>query len=285
MKSLPILLVFTLLPCTAATALQAPAPQVQAAYTTPAALGDVMTVYDGLHRIISNMYGDEPQEEYIRTITQKIRPSIARLRTLPPEQLKQVCLLADAILWQKGWIEVTYCTEINPDIEFEWMDYGFELLDCYTDSIRKRLHSKSTPEAEKAAWHEMLQEFGGEAALELPGKLRQQRWAKDYKTTLGFFKEVCAAAVEKNEAACLEKLREQAGVLEYFRQGGEMELLRVNGLVEGFREALSTLTTLAKNSPFPRPVLPEHRRTAARMAALEPFFTALPELRNLLLEK
>lgn len=282
MKSLPFLLVFTLLPCTAATALQAPAPQVQAAYTTPAALGDVMTVYDGLNRIISNLYGDEPQEEYIRTITQKIRPAIARLRSLPPEQLKQVCLLADAILWQRGWIEVTYCTEINPDIEFEWMDYGFELLDSYTDNISKRLHSKSTPEAEKAAWHELLQEFGGEAALELPGKLLQQRWAKDYKTALGFFKEICAAAVEKNEASCLAKLREQTGVLEYFRQGGEMELLRVNGLVEGFREALSTLQ---KESPFPHPVLPEHRRTAARMAALEPFFTALPELRNLLLEK
>lgn len=282
MKSLPFLLVFALLPCTAATALQAPAPQVQAAYTTPAALGDVMTVYDGLNRIISNMYGDEPQEEYIRKHTQKIRPSIARLRTLPPEQLKQVCLLADAILWQRGWIEVTYCTEINPDIAFEWMDYGFELLYSYTDNISKRLHSKSTPEAEKAAWHELLQEFGGEAALELPGKLLQQRWAKDYKTALGFFKEVCTAAAEKNEAACLAKLREQAGVLEYFRQGGEMELLRVNGLVEGFREALSTLQ---EASPFPRPVLPEHHRTAARMAALEPFFTALPELRNLLLEK
>ena len=66
MKSLPFLLVFTLLPCTAATALQAPAPQVQAAYTTPAALDDVMTVYEGLNRIISNMYGDEPQEEYIQ---------------------------------------------------------------------------------------------------------------------------------------------------------------------------------------------------------------------------
>lgn len=282
MKSLPFLLVFALLPCTAATAPQAPAPQVQAAYTTQAALNDVMTVYDGLNRIISNMYGDEPQEEYIRKHTQKIRPAIARLRTLPPEQLQQVCLLADAILWQRGWIEVTYCTEINPDIEFEWMEYGFELLDCCTDSISKRLHSKSTPEAEKAAWHVLLQEFGGESALELPGKLLQQRWAKDYKTVLGFFKEVCAAAAEKDEAACLEKLREQAEVLEYFRQGGEIELLRVSGLIEGFREALSTLQ---EASPFPRPALPENHRTAARMAALEPFFTALPELRNLLLEK
>lgn len=282
MKSLPFLLVFALLPCTAATAPQAPAPQVQAAYTTQAALNDVMTVYDGLNRIISNMYGDEPQEEYIRKITQEIRPGIARLRVLPPEQLQQVCLLADAILWQRGWIEVTYCTEINPDIEFEWMEYGFELLDCCTDSISKRLHSKSTPEAEKAAWHVLLQEFGGESALELPGKLLQQRWAKDYKTVLGFFKEICAAAAEKDEAVCLAKLREQAEVLEYFRQGGEMELLRISGLVEGFREALRTL---GKESPFPRPVLPVKRRTATRMAALAPLFTALPELRNLLLEK
>ena len=282
MKSLPFLLVFALLPCTAATAPQAPAPQVQAAYTTQAALNDVMTVYDGLNRIISNMYGDEPQAEYIRKITQEIRPGIARLRVLPPEQLQQVCLLADAILWQRGWIEVTYCTEINPDIEFEWMDYGFELLYSYTDNISKRLHSKSTPEAEKAAWHVLLQEFGGESALELPGKLLQQRWAKDYKTVLGFFTEICAAAAEKDEAVCLAKLREQAEVLEYFRQGGEMELLRVSGLVEGFREALRTL---GKESPFPRPVLPVKRRTAARLAALQPFFTALPELRNLLLEK
>lgn len=283
MKPLPFLLVFTLLPCTAATALQAPAPQVQAAYyTTQAALDDAMTAYHGLSRIISNMYGDEPKAEYIRKVTQEIRPCIARLRTLPPEQLKQVCMLADAILWQRDWIEVTYCTEIDPDIEFEWMEYGFELLECCTSSIRKRLHSKSTPEAEKAAWRELLQEFGGEAALELPGKLLQERWAKDYKTALGFFKGICAAAAEKNEAACLAKLREQAGVLEYFRQGGDVELLRVNGLVEGFREAL---VTLRLDSPFPRPVLPEKHRTAARMAALQPFFIALPELRNLLLEK
>lgn len=241
-----------------------------------------MAVYDGLNRIISNMHGDEPQAEYIRTITQKIRPSIARIRTLPPEQLQQICLLADAILWQRDWIEVTYCTEINPDIAFEWMDYGFELLYSYTDNISKRLHSKSTPEAEKAAWHELLQEFGGEATLALPGKLLQQRWAKDYKTALGFFKDICTAAAEKDEAACLAKLQEQAEVLEYFRQGGEMELLRVNGLVEGFVEALRTLQ---KESPFPRPVLPVKHRTAARMAALQPFFTTLPELRNLLLEK
>ena len=134
---------------------------------------------------------------------------------------------------------------------------------------------------EKSAWYELIQELGGEVVLELPDKLLQERWAKDYKTALTFYKEFCAAAMEKNEAMFLRKLEEQAEVLAYFRQSGDVELLRVNALVAAFEEALDTMKDA---SPFPRPILSEKYCTPARMQALEPFFTALPALKSLLLD-
>jgi hypothetical protein len=221
-----------------------------------------------------------PVPDQIRQITQKIRPYSTRLRQLPPEQLKQVCMLTDAILWQSDWIVTDYCTEVVPDIAFEWLAWGFEALSTCARLVKDRLDSPSATSEEKAAWRELLNELGGEASLELPDKLLQERWAKDYKTALTFYKEFCAAATEKNEAKCLRKLEEQAEVMEYFRKGGEMELLRVNALVSAFEEALYTMRD---ESPFPRPILPKKRRTPARMQALEPFFTTMPALKSLLL--
>jgi sugar phosphate isomerase/epimerase len=197
------------------------------------------------------------------------------------EQLKQVCMLADAILWQSNWIVTDYCSEVVPDIAFEWLAWGFEALSTCAGLVKDRLDSPSATSEEKAAWRELLKELGGEASLELPDKLLQERWAKDYKTALTFYKEFCAAATEKNEEVCLRKLAEQAELLEYFRKGGEMELLRVNALVSAFEEALDTM---GDESPFPRPILPKKRRTPARMQALEPFFTAIPALKPLLFD-
>ena len=291
MKTLSLLLLsLGLLPCSADLPAQAPAPQVQEAYSTQDALKDATAAYHILSHVNPLFFiikypalRDEdalPVPEQIRQITQKIRPYSTRLRQLPPEQLKQVCMLADAILWQSNWIVTDYCTEVVPDIAFEWLNRGFEELRICAGLVKDRLDSPSATSEEKAAWRELLNELGGEASLELPDKLLQERWAKDYKTALTFYKEFCAAATEKNEAMCLRKLEEQAEVMEYFRKGGEMELLRVNALVSAFEEALDTMRN---ESPFPRPILPKRRRTPARMQALEPFFTTMPALKSLLL--
>ena len=292
MKTFPVLLLcLGLLPCSAVTPAQAPAPQVQAAYTTADALRDTTAAYHILCRVnslISNItypaLRDEdalPVPEQIQQITQELRPYCARLRQLPPEQLKQVCVLTDAVLWQSDWIITSYCTEVIPDIAFEWLDWGFEELATCASLIRRRLNTPSATAEEKAAWRELLQEFGGTASLEIPDRLLNERWAKDYKTALTFYQEFCTAAAEKDEATCLKMLNEQAEVLAYFRQSGDVELLRVNALVAAFEEALDTMKDA---SPFPRPILPKKHRTPARIQALEPFFTALPALKSLLLD-
>ncbi len=292
MKPLTLLLLcLGLFPCSADMPAQAPTRQEQAAYTTADALQDATAAFHVLSRVntlCSSMdypgLRDEdelPVPEQIRQITQKVRPYCARLRQLPPEQLKQVCMLTDAILWQSDWIVRNYCSAIVPDIEFEWLDWGFEELATCAFLIQRRLDSRTATGEEKAAWHELLQELGGEKSLDIPSKLLNERWAKDYKTALNFYKEFCAAAMEKNEAACLNKLDEQAEVLEYFRQGGELELLRVNALVAAFEEALDTMRD---KSPFPRPILTKKRRTPARMQALEPFFSSVPALKTLLFD-
>ena len=292
MKTLPLLLLsLGLFPCSADSPAQAPTRQVQAAYSTADALQDATAAYHILSRVnplcCSMKYPtlkdeDElPTHEQIRQLTQKLRPHCARLRQLPPEQLLQVCMLADAVLWQSDWIYTGYCTEVLPDIQFEWIDWGFEELANCASLIKDRLNDPGATDEEKAAWRELLQELGGEAALEIPDRLLNERWAKDYKTALSFYQEFCTAAAEKDEATCLKMLNEQAEVLAYFRQSGDVELLRVNALVAAFEEALDTMKDA---SPFPRPILPKKHRTPARIQALEPFFTALPALKSLLLD-
>ena len=292
MKTLPLLLLsLGILPCSADSPAQAPTQQMQAAYSTENALQDATAAYHILSRVnplcCSMKYPtlkdeDElPTHEQIRQLTQKLRPHCARLRQLPPEQLLQVCMLADAVLWQSDWIYTGYCTEVLPDIQFEWLDWGFEELANCASLIKDRLNDPGATDEEKAAWRELLQELGGTASLEIPDRLLNERWAKDYKTALTFYQAFCTAAAEKDEATCLKMLNEQAEVLAYFRQSGDVELLRVNALVAAFEEALDTMKDA---SPFPRPILSEKYCTPARMQALEPFFTALPALKSLLLD-
>ena len=292
MKTLPLLLLsLGILPCSAATPAQAPTLQMQAAYSTENALQDATAAYHILSRVnplcCSMKYPtlkdeDElPTHEQIRQLTQKLRPHCARLRQLPPKQVKQVCMLADAVLWQSDWIYTGYCTEVLPDIQFEWLDWGFEELANCARLIKDRLNDSGATDEEKAAWLELLQELGGTTSLEIPDRLLNERWAKDFKTALTFYQKFCTAAAEKDEATCLKMLNEQSEVLAYFRQSGDVELLRVNALVAAFEEALDTMKDA---SPFPRPILSEKYCTPARMQALEPFFTALPALKSLLLD-
>ena len=77
-------------------------------------------------------------------------------------------------------------------------------------------------------------------------------------------------------------LQEQMPTLHYFQQGGEWEQLRLNALAQRFR---LTLTSIGSNQhPFGSTVLPESRRTPARMRALAPFIDSLWALEPLLLQ-
>ena len=284
-----LLFCLALLPCTAALPAKSGMMKEQAACSPENALQDALAVYHILCKVNplcsqmehtgSGKDENAPIHEQIHHFTQQIRPHCARLRQLPPEQLKQICMLTDAILWQHDWIIRNYCSEVMEDIAFEWLEWGFEELDICATIINRRLGSPTTTAEEKAAWLELLNELGGVEALSLPKSLLQERWARDYKTALTFYKEFCAAASEQDEATCLQMLKEQAVVVDYLRQNGDLELLRVNELVAAFASALETMK---KESPFPRPILSESLRSTTRMQALEPFFTTLPALKPLL---
>lgn len=57
-------------------------------------LDDVQTVFVVLSRIDTNHVA------LIKEATEELRPICTRLRALPPDELQQLCLLADAIEWQ-----------------------------------------------------------------------------------------------------------------------------------------------------------------------------------------
>lgn len=274
MKTLPLLLLsLGLFPCSADTPAQAPTRQVQEAYTTEAALNDALTLYRQYFRtkgVNIHLYEGEPSPLALQMLTEAIHPTCERLRQLPPAQLRQICMLADAILWQQEWVNDELMVEYNIDTDRDEMDiiHGFERLAVEAEWLRSM---EKSPERDA-----LLREFGGEAALELPAKLLQERWAKDYKTVLTFCKEFCAAAAEKDEASCLKMLVEQAEVLAYFRQGGELEMLRVNNLARTYIDFMLFDVELL-------PEIPKDQLTPARMQALETFFTALPEMKRILL--
>jgi hypothetical protein len=118
--------------------------------------------------------------------------------------------------------------------------------------------------------------------LNRPEKLLQHRWSKDYKTALYFFTSLCNAVTQQDEQDCLNALREQQDTLDYFRNGGKWEMMRINALALQFRDTL--LIASSYKQPYSSPVLPAELRTPARMQALAPFLEALPNLTPLLLQ-
>ncbi len=275
MKTLLLLLLsFGILPCSADLPAQAPAPQVQEAYSTQQALDDVLSLYRlyfAGKSINIHLYEGENLPHGLQLLTKSIHPKCEKLRQLSSEQLRQVCMLADAILWQSAWIEDELMVEHGIDTDLDEMDiiHGFEKLAVEAEWLRS---IEKSPEREA-----LLREFGGEATLDLPARLLQERWAKDYKTAFTFYKEFCAAACEADETTALSKLRGQAEVLSYFQKGGELEMLRVNSLAHTYINFM-----LYDVGELPSPA--RNLLTPARMQALEPFFTAIPALKPLLFD-
>lgn len=216
-----------------------------------------------------------------------IRPACERLRALPPARIKELCLLADAVHWQRAWVYEMYLAEheaeSTPD---EAGPLGLELLATELQSLREWLSDKRIAEERKAALRELVQAMGGDTIFAYPEKWLDERLACDYKTALQFFKDLCAAASTEDESQSLALLKEQAEVLNYFAAKGQDECWRVNALSLAFREALMVLWAekYMPPTPYPNPVMPEELRTPARMQALQPFFDKMPALETLLLQ-
>lgn len=215
----------------------------------------------------------------VKAATEKIRPVCARLRALPPAELRQIILLADAIAWQSDWLLDSYMAEHNLDAELKSNLCGLELVAELSDFIEETLHDPLTSAEEEAALRELLALFGGEDYLPMPRRLLDHRFAKDYKTAYDFFKEFYAAGLLKADDACIKKLTELASWLDYLLQGGEADRLRVAALASAYQQALA-----AHKLPRPVYLTGEVKDMTAseikRKEALEAFFNKLPELKG-----
>ncbi len=243
-------------------------------------LDDAMAVYYELKYLAqaSRLTADD-----VRYTAEMIRPHCLSLGQLPPETRHELIMLADAVLWQGKWMNETYLAELGMlRHEFSPFQEGLLTLAKLSKQCEKLLNDAQTGADMKLALQELIQTLGGTAALQEPEKLGQQSWAKDYKTALVFFKELCAAASQQDEQTALAALREQREVLEYFQSGGKWETMRVNALANQFRDTLVIAGTF--KHPFGSTVVPAELRSAARMQALAPFLEALPNLTPLLLQ-
>lgn len=273
----------------------------ECAYDMEAELGTVLKVYESLNLLYSPCdYLTEDgkknviAEAAIRQAVTEIRPHVERLQQLSPAQVLQLCMLADAILWQQDWLHGMFLGELGWEMECS-LEQGFERLVNLADYVQNRLSSPAVPAPEKAAWRELLLLLGGEQVLAQPHQQLEQRWAKDYKTALSFFKDLCTAVGTEDEAAALRLLAEQAEVMAYLEQGGKEEHIRVSYLLAAFCQSVSQFrehacmvaerrpaSRVEESEPYVSPVFPQHLRTEARMKALQPFVETYPKLRELL---
>lgn len=243
-------------------------------------LDDAMAVYYELKylALASRLTADD-----VRYTAEMIRPHCLSLGQLPPETRHELIMLADAVLWQGKWMNDTYLEERGVVYRYEIVSGdGLDTLERLSEKCKQLLTDTETEPELISAIQEVLQILGGPEMLNRPEKLLQHRWAKDYKTALVFFKELCAAASQQDEQTALAALREQREVLEYFQSGGKWETMRVNALANQFRDTLVIAGTF--KHPFGSTVVPAELRSAARMQALAPFLEALPNLTPLLLQ-
>lgn len=241
------------------------------------ALNDALGVYHELRYLV---LADTLKTDAVQHATEMIRPHCIRLAQLPPDTRQKVIMLADAVLWQGQWMQAVYAGECGIDYEAPELDEGFETLVLLSNEIQCILAGTDTPPELRQAVLQLLELLGGETALQRPAQLLQQRWAKDYKTALEFFKAFCAAASRENEQASIDALRELHHSLQYFKTSGHWEMLRLNTLAEYFR--LTLIDIGRYEHPFGSPILPAERCTPRRMHALAPFFESLPGLQKLL---
>lgn len=210
-----------------------------------------------------------------------IRPCCEMLRTMPPERVKELMLLADAVLWQSQWLSNVYMGEFGIECEYPF-DVGLLELSHSVKIVKEVLKGEKEVSPEVASLlRELVEQVGGEQVLDYPEAWYDEQLAEDYKTALQFYKDFCAAASTEDEAQAVAKLKELEQLIGYFAAKGEGEIWRVNKLAYFFHATLTSLREY-ELSPYPEPVLQAKLRTPARMKALQMFTNAFPALKELL---
>lgn len=164
--------------------------------------------------------GKEADSRISREVETELLPVCRELRKLPPEQLREALLLADAIQWQGSWM-ASMMMETAPDP----VPMGvFELL-IYLNQARLNADS---PVEMTSLLNRVVAEIGGDAVAALPEKLIHDRLCRDYKTAKNFFDDYTHALKQGDAAA----LRELLPHVDYLVQEGEADLLRVSALAK-----------------------------------------------------
>lgn len=256
----------------------------QDARTTEAYLLDVLCAYSALERLHaayeaydSKLVPHAELVDAIRVTTTVLRPICDCLSALSADELKQLVLLADAIIWQSDWMGCMYCAEYELDLPSKEV-CGLELLTQLSGLIVEGIQHPLTPQEEKAALLELYSLLKGEAVMTQPAYWLDERVAKDYKTAYYFLKEFTEALTMEDDAAAAELLQELAPTLEYLLQGGESERLRMEYLTKSFTNLLrhSALQLPATHMPIEK--LKERKAMCAGMTKQLPALEALISL-------
>lgn len=261
--------------------------------TEEALLQDVLTLYEALpaETAPENVarFGEQWAIDALKDATQRVRPLVEHLKTQPEQRVKAACLLAHRILCQRVWLNAVYLGE------FGWLfeapgPSGLDVVEIlFTDALKYAHNEKVAPEARELC-AAFVEACGGAETMS-----RVISWQADampdwsaecdaeYEAALCFYKDFCAAVSTEDEALCLQRLATLSEQLQQLCRGDKTELLRVNYLVQSFRNALNELAGYG-DSPYPSPILPYACHTEARLHALQPFFEQLPALRPLVME-
>ncbi len=233
----------------------------------------VRLLSQGLTTLRYDLKMPERHAQVTLTINNEILPLVAELRKLPPDELRQLCLLADAMLWQGRWARMVaqgdsgMCSVCTED---EAIEGYFEDWCRLAHEIEVVLAGEQRP-AEAAELCRMLAVMGGgEQVLQLPRQLADERLCRDYKTAIGFFRDF-VVALEQGNAAALAELQP---VLDYLVQGGMADRLRVGAMAEQYAQ-VSVLRLLVDREGESR----EFSLSPDMQTALQPLMERLPELR------
>lgn len=286
------------MPCAAASTPPASAPAAVQVKAAPESLSsqaeDVFLAFalfpssDLLQELVKPENGEVDEEllAMLREDIEALRPYCEMLRTLPPERVKELVMLADAVLWQSQWLSNVYMGEFGIECECPF-DTGLLELSHSAKILKEVLSGKTavSPEVESLL-RELVELVGGEQVLDYPAAWYDEQLAEDYKTALQFYKDFCAAATAETDAQAIALLKEQEEVMAYFVAKGEGEIWRVNKLAFFFHATLLDLQWEHKCAPYSasysEPILPQEYRTAPRLKALQPFIETFPALRELL---
>ncbi len=234
-------------------------------------LAMVRQLAQGLTTLRYDLKIPERHSQVTLTINNEILPLVAELRKLPPAELRQLCLLADAMLWQGRWARMVAQGDMGMCVvcEEDAIEGYFEEWSRLAHEVEVVLAGERRP-AVAAELCRMLVAMGGEQVLQWPQQLADVRLCRDYKTATVFFRDFVAALEQGNSAA----LTELQPVLDYLLQGGTADRLRVGAMAEQYaRVAVLRLLVDREVEGGGFSLSP------TTQAALQPLVERLPELR------